>query len=302
MFAFERHQRRGARRLLGPLMAAGCAASTLATPAWAQTPLMSDYPISGRTDDVLAWAAVATSIRRETILIMTPELVVALVRAERRPDSTIDVAVREEVIEPQLAARMGARSLATEVAFDCVTHRRRFLGDVAYPRPDLKGVARTIQEPADWGATREGTITSQVEAAVCAPGRVPAYQPPYQAPYQPPYQSSYQPSAPPRPVIPPPVTGFVVRVGTYSKEANAEGAAAALRVALPPGGRDQRVVIRPISEGYQRLYVVEAQGFADRAQAYAFCQSAPSTFSGCVVMAQKPAERSEYRTDDRGED
>lgn len=270
MSVSDRHPRRRRAALHKSLLAAVGALALC--PAAASAQATGEYPASSRPDDVLAWIAVTTTIRRDQILIMTPEMVVALVRTERLPDGTVDAAVREEVIEPQQAARMGARSLATEVAFDCATHRRRFLGDVAYPRPDLRGFSRPIQEPSDWGKTQDGTITAQVEAAVCAPSRVPQPQPPTS-----------------RPALPPPAAaaGFVARIGTFTKEPNARAAAESLRDALPPGGRDQKVVVWLTDEGPQRYYVVEAQGFADRAEAEAFCQSA-ARLPACIVLAQKP--------------
>jgi hypothetical protein len=291
--------------VLTPALAPG--ASLAAEPA---APPLS-YPASGRTEDVLKWTAAATSIKPAKVLAVTPQLVAALERVQPAGEGTVVAVLREEVIDPVFAAQAQGRSMTTNIKLDCPGRRFQFVGEVAYPEPNLKGPPRYTEQRAGWAPVRDGAVVAQLYAAACPRGPVAAQasrladagaiatapaapRPPAAAPPAPAgaHPAAPAPAAPPTPTPPPPPPAapgpYVVRVGTFAVASNAQAEAAALGQTLRAGAPRQ-VVVHATGEGPQRYSLVDVTGFADHAAAAAYCATLPKRLGSCIIrLGRRP--------------
>lgn len=138
--------------------------SALAVPAAAQ-----DYPASSDTSTLVAWLGESTNIAPETVVSVTPELVVAIVgkTPPASPGGPVRLTLRQEVIASGYVQAVGGRSSLMSMAIQCEERRVRMDERRLYAGLNLTGSVETTPPSAAWVRIPEGSIMDEVARAAC---------------------------------------------------------------------------------------------------------------------------------------
>ncbi|MFN3513558.1 MAG: SPOR domain-containing protein [Phenylobacterium sp.] len=278
--------------LAAVLLSAGPAAAQIEAPA-------VTFPESLEREALAAWLARDTDIRPQSVVAVTPDMLTAVIQT-RLVGTTVAVVVRGEALTPE-GVRDGVLSWHATVQVDCAAGRVRQGATTGYPVRNLLFEGRQIRDPdAGWIAPRPGDALDQVRRAACEPAfKSPlldeavltpqAVAPPPAAPAPAAVKAVPQPppAAPPAPkAVPQAQAGrFAVQVVAAGSPAEAEQVLKRLRTRLPEAMADRpTAVVQAVVNGktYHRALVT---GFAQRAEAAAFCTALKAANQACFVRA-----------------
>ncbi len=298
-------------RSIAALAAVGLAAGWICAPAAAAPAAPPDYPASAKAADVTPWLAAHTSLRQTDVIDITPEAVVALEGVKRggETDAPALAVVREEIIDPKLAARLFTRSARLQVQLDCVKGAYRIQDRTRFTLPDLRGaqVKTASAAPGDWKPAGDGSVMAKVVHVACArPPSAPLpaaatvpIQPPIPIPIpapgaaEPPHPQPA--SSPPPPAVvavvakparvpsAPAAAAFTVQLGSYSSAERAHQAAADLSRDFPKPMLGRAYSVRQASAKGRDYFLLTVGGFSGRSDAAAFCKAVHAEPSGCII-------------------
>ena len=286
--------------IVSGMLAALSAGSALA----AAPPAGADAPASTSEADTLRWIAARTSISHGMILMVEPKAVVALAA---KPPPAIGAVVRVDLHEELTSAEAATRSARFVVDLDCSTHRYRIVERRMFPLPDLKGEPQTDLAARPWAVIDEGSPVARAWQASCTssfvypyaslavaaappaplapPPRPVAAKPPKAiakaAP--PPAPAASAPTPVPAPVAAGPAGPYIALLGSFSVKANAAAASDKIDRALASQLAGRRKSLTAATIKGTAYTVLSVSGFADAAEAGAFCKSARGIGLDCLA-------------------
>lgn len=161
------------------------AAVALALPvsASAAPPAFPPYPTARTEAAIREWVAAQTDIQPGQILIIQGGAVYATQSsADDRDEGGISArTIREEVIDPALAARLGGRSSRALVDFDCIRKTYGVVRGGVFPGNNLSGGGETPMSGAAW-MKASPVYLFELAHGVCGASRSPVAEAPAPGP------------------------------------------------------------------------------------------------------------------------
>lgn len=233
------------------------------------------YPSSLERDPLLAWLRRETDIVPDRVVAVTPQALTSIVStfpaaAGQGPRAVI----RAEALSAETFARTGSLSWHVSLTADCPGRRIRLGETAGYARRNLLGERRMLREAdRDWRAPEAGTALESAWRAACDPA--------FRGPFQGRDAKVAQVEGKAKPAAPAAgrTSGFVAQIGASPSNAEAERLIAALGDRAQ--GRPTWVETAQVGGRAWRRAVVG--GFADAAEAQAFCAGLKASGRACFV-------------------
>jgi hypothetical protein len=208
--------------------------------------------------------------------------VFSLAAVARMPPSNVRVTLRSDVLEGFGPGFDGGRSSESEVFINCLSRRMHTEQIQTFTENGERGVQTTGFGSSDWSRPAPGSSLDAVVSAACDPA------------FRGPLVAQAEISAPrPQQTVVERIAGIAAapasRIADPSIQAqifasrgadSADRVAAAARASVPEGLELQ--VVQAVVEG-QRMYRVVVTGFADFAQAGAYCRQVTANAGACFA-------------------
>ncbi len=278
-------------------------------------PAFPAYPRSPTFSAIRLWLLGDTDVGLGKVVLLNTEAVYAF----DDPDVTapsggvVSRVVRQEVISADLAKRMGARSAAVRMDFDCA-HAETTVNTVTlYPGNNLGGGDGQTETAARWMAANPGVDLTELSAAACeadyrrpfaaslrtagdrhapspaahsAGARAVALRGPAE-----PTSAAAEPAGdsapPPSPLLAPaphPHTGTIwVQVGAFASDVLAQSRWDAIKAKAPADTEGLSLRDEPVAHGAGTLWRALVGPFADRHEAAGFCMRLRAQGVDCLI-------------------
>ena len=259
------------------------------------------FPSSLEREPLLAWLRRETDIIPDRVVAVTPQSLTSIVSTfPAGGGQGPRVVIRAEALSAETFARTGSLSWHVSLTADCQGRRVRLGETTGYPQRNLLGERQLLRAAdPDWRAPEAGTALDYAWRAACDP----AFQGPFQtkavkvaqpegaarpaAATPAPAPAPQKVAAAPRPAPAPAArraSGLVAQVGASPSDADAKGLLAALGARV----EGRQTWVEKADVGGKTWYRAVVGGFADGADAQAFCSGLKAAGRACFLRPGKP--------------
>lgn len=214
------------------------------------------------------WLARETSLAPARLVLLSADSGFAFDGAPRTQGQVVSRRLRQEVLSPDLAARLKGRSALVQLDFDCA-HGETTVGAVTlYPGNSLLGGPGQLVSARDWMAANSGLILSDLAPVACAAPGAPTQS---------------QPPASTLPVAGSATGEHWAQIGAYADAAVAETQWRALQTRRPAETAGLSLRTEAVERNGRTLSRALVGPFEDAVRARAFCEALKARGELCLA-------------------